>query len=150
MNFKAADVDGKMMRTGHLALVVAIAACAALFPASAGADSILPVQPTAAPLGPANGMVEMDSTGGGTIDYRVYYDGRGKVAREELASRHDGRMDTFYYYKDGVLQRVEIDTKGSGKIDLWVYLLDGKYVQRYERDTTGSGKPDVVRVFGRN
>jgi hypothetical protein len=60
-------------------------------------------------------------------------------------------MDTFYYYKDGLLQRVEIDTKGTGKIDLWVYLTaDGNSVQRYERDTTGSGKPDVVRVFGVN
>ena len=150
MNFKAANVDGKMMRTGHLALAAAIAAYTAFFPAFAGADSILPVRPTAASSGPANGMVEMDSTGGGIVDYRVYYDGRGKVAREELASRHDGKMDTFYYYKDGILQKVEIDSKGSGKIDLWVYLLDGKYVQRYERDTTGSGKPDVVRVFGQN
>jgi hypothetical protein len=153
MNFKALDVDGKMMRTGQLALVVAFAAMAASavsFPARAGADSILPVQPMAAAMGPANGMVELDTTGGGTIDYRVYYDGRGKVAREEIASKHDGRMDTFYYYKDGILQKVEIDSKGTGRIDLWVYLLDGKYVQRYERDTTGSGKPDVVRVFGQN
>jgi hypothetical protein len=73
------------------------------------------------------------------------------VDHEELDFNHDGKMDTFYYYKSGRLQRVEIDSKGNGKIDIWVYLMDdGESVQRYERDTTGSGKPDVVRAFGVN
>jgi len=99
-------------------------------------------------MGPPNGVVETDTTGSGKPDYRAYYDSRGRLLREEMDYAHKGRMDTFYYYKNGVLDRVEIDSKGSGKIDIWVYLLDGKYVQRYERDTTGSGKPDVVRVFG--
>jgi hypothetical protein len=150
MNFEARGADGKVMRTSHLALAASVAACLALSAGPAAADSIIPVPPMASPRGPANGMVELDSTGSGSIDYRVYYDGRGNVSREELASRHNGKMDTFYYYKDGVLEHVEIDTKGNGKIDLWVYLMDGKYVQRYERDTTGSGKPNLVRVFGQN
>ena len=110
----------------------------------------MPAASRAEPRGVANSIVESDSTGSGVIDYRVYYDQRGKVAREEMDYNHRGRMDTFYYYKDGVLQRVEIDSKGTGKIDIWVYLVDGTYVQRYERDTTGSGKPDLVRNFGVN
>ncbi len=150
MNFEALGADGRVMKTAQLALFAAVlAACLLLSPGRAAADSIIPSPPMSSPRGPANGVVELDSVGSGSIDYRVYYDGKGSVSREELASKHNGKFDTFYYYKDGVLQRVEIDTKGNGKIDLWVYLLEGKYVQRYERDTTGSGKPDVVRVFGK-
>jgi len=149
MNFEADRADGRVMKTAQLAFAAAVAAILSVAAHPAATDSLVPSPPASSPRGPANGMVELDSMGSGFIDYRVYYDGRGNVAREELASRHDGKFDTFYYYNDGVLQRVEIDTKGNGKIDLWVYLLDGKYVQRYERDTTGSGKPDVVRVFGK-
>jgi hypothetical protein len=112
------------------------------------ADSLIPAAPQANPRGAPNSIVETDSMGSGVIDYRVYYDQRGKVAQEEMDYNHRGRMDTFYFYEDGVLQRVEIDSKGTGKIDIWVYLADGTYVQRYERDTTGSGKPDLVRTFG--
>jgi hypothetical protein len=141
-----AAVDGEMMHTLRLSFLAAALFSVIALP-GAFADSIGPVGPPLLPQGPANGVVE-DRSGNGDVDYRVFYDQRGKVEHEEIASRHDGRMDTFYYYKDGVLQRVEIDSKGTGKIDLWVYLLDGKYVQRYERDTTGSGTPDLVRTFG--
>ena len=103
----------------------------------------------ASPVGPPGSTAELDRDGDGVIDYRATYDERGKVLREELDYNSDGKMDTFYYYKEGVLQRVEIDSKFVGKVDIWVYLLDGKYVRRYERDTTGSGKPDFVRDFGK-
>jgi hypothetical protein len=99
------------------------------------------------PQGPPNGSVELDRNGDGLIDYRVYYDARGKVAREELDSNFSGKMDTFYYYKDGILQRVELDTHSNGKIDLVVYILDGTYVQRYER-LDANGKTILVRDFG--
>ena len=114
------------------------------------ADSLIPATPAVSPRGAPNSIVELDISGGGAVDYRVYYDQRGKVAREEMDYSHRGRMDTFYYYKEGVLERVEIDSKGTGKIDIWVYVKDGTYVSRYERDTTGSGKPDLVRNFGVN
>ena len=148
MNFKGSPVDGELMRTRLLlALTVALALAAA--PGARADSPMLPAPPPAVPQGPPNGMVEQSSTGSGTPDYRVYFDSRGRPAREELDFLHRGKMDTFYYYKNGVLDRVEIDSKGDGKIDIWVYLLDGQYVQRYERDTTGSGKPDVVKVFGK-
>src|SRR5208283_2470246 len=136
----------KLMRTLQLPLLAALFTAFLALP-NASADPIVPAGPLIPPQGPPNGVVE-DNGGSGGVDYRVFYDGRGKVEHEELASRHDGRMDTFYYYKDGVLSRVEIDSKGNGRIDIWVYLTsDGKYVQRYERDTKGTGTPDLVRTF---
>lgn len=136
------------MGTPRLVAAAALLALATVLPV--WPDSFLPVPPPSSPQGPPNGVVETDSTGRGTPDYRAYYDSRGRLVREEMDYAHKGRMDTFYYYKNGLLDRVEIDSKGTGKIDIWVYLLDGKYVQRYERDTTGNGTPDLVRVFGTN
>ncbi len=109
--------------------------------------SLVPTPPTAGPRGAPNSVVELDRNGDGKVDYRVVYDQSGAVLREEMDFNFDGKMDTFYYYKSGVLQRVEIDSNNTGRIDIWVYLLDGKYVQRYERDTNGDGKPDLIRVF---
>jgi hypothetical protein len=136
-----------MTKTALAAFIVLLvsASLGALDKASPGA---IPPAPGFQERGPANGMVELDRNGDGKVDYRVYYDGNGKVSREELDFDFDGTMDTFYYYAGGVLQRQEIDTNGDGKIDLWVYLLDGTYVQRYERDTDGDGKPDIVKTFG--
>jgi len=113
-------------------------------PGSSGA----PAAPTPLlPRGAPNGTVELDRNGDELIDYRVYYDAKGKVAREELDFNFDGTMDTFYYYKDGVLQREELDTHFNGKIDLVVYILDGAYVQKYER-LDENGKVILVRDFG--
>lgn len=136
------------MRTAVLLAMVAGLAIAPI-PRIPADSPVMPAPPPTIPQGPPNGMVESSTTGNGSPDYRVYFDSRGRPAREELDFLHRGRMDTFYYFKDGVLDRVEIDSKGTGKIDIWVYLLEGKYVQRYERDTTGSGKPDVVRDFSK-
>ncbi|MGA2478032.1 MAG: hypothetical protein ABSG63_04695 [Spirochaetia bacterium] len=128
------------LATAFALLVVPLAA------AEAPPFAITP--PPAAAQGSPNSMVETSLAGDGLIDYRVYYDRKGNLSREELDYNHDGKMDTFFYYQGGVLQRVEIDSRFNGKIDIWVYLLEGKYIQRYERDTTGSGKPDVIKDFG--
>jgi hypothetical protein len=131
----------------HLPLLAAVCMAFTAGP-GANAESTVPAAPQAPPQGLPNGVVEVDRSGSGAVDYRVYYDSQGKVSREEMDYNHHGRMDTFYYYRNGVLERVEIDSKGSGSIDIWVYIADGKYIQRWERDTTGSGRPDLVRTFG--
>ncbi len=136
------------MKTSWRALLVA--AALTLAAGSAIAQTASPVQAPAAPAkGVPGSTVDIDTRGDGVIDYRVSYDRNGNVASEELDYDHDGVMDTFFFYKEGVLEHEEIATSGHGKVDLWIYLTpDGKYVQRYERDTNGDGKPDVVRTFG--
>ena len=137
------------MKTRHWAPFVMTCVVCALAAPRLGAQEPFPLPPPmAAQQGVPGSVVELDRNGDGRIDYRVIYDANGKVSQEQLDFKGTGRMDTFYYYKDGVLDRVEIDSTGTGKIDIWVYLIDGKYVQRYERDTDGDGKPDVVRKFG--
>ena len=140
---------GLTMRLPLRTLVAAAAAAAflAAAPAARAQAPGIPAAPPASPKGPPGGVVELDSRGDGFIDFRISYDANGQIAEEDLDFNHKGRMDTFYYYKAGVLQRVEIDTKDTGKVDLWVYLVDGSYVQRYEQDTDGDGKPDKVRSF---
>jgi hypothetical protein len=130
-----------------LLCLLAAAGLSALDKAAPGSPAAPPAPAPLLPQGAPNGTVELDRNGDGVIDYRVYYDAKGRVSREELDSNLDGKMDTFYYYKDGVLQRVELDTHFNGKIDLIVYLLDGTYVQRYER-LDENGKPYLVRDFG--
>ena len=138
---------GRVMKIPPVLAVLAACALCAISPAAWG-DPAVPLAPAGAAQGAPNGLVELDRDGDGRIDYRVNYDQRGNVASEELDFNFDGVMDTFYYYKAGILQRVEIDSKNNGRIDIWVYLIDGVYVQRYERDTDGDGKPDLVRDFG--
>jgi hypothetical protein len=127
--------------------LLAGAGLSALDKAAPGSMAAPPVPTPLLPQGAPNGTVELDRNGDGVVDYRVYYDAKGRVAREELDFNFDGKMDTFYYYEDGVLQREELDTHLDGKIDLIVYLLDGKYVKGYER-LDGNGKPYLVRDFG--
>ena len=139
------------MRTPRLILV-------GLFAASAlgGLDRQAPgvLADTSPPLSSAidgvrNGISEIDRNDDGIIDYRVYNDEKGRVAREEMDFNYDGKMDTFYIYRDGALEREEIDSGFDGRVDIWVYLVQGKYIERYERDTDGDGKPDLVKRFGR-
>jgi hypothetical protein len=137
---------GWIMTYRHL-FPAALTALLLCLHATARAEPLVPVAPSAVTRGTPNGAVELDRDGDGKIDYRVVYDQSGLVSREELDFNNDGRMDTFYSYKAGVLDKVEIDSKNNGTIDIRVYLLNGTYVQRYERDTDGDGKPDLVRTF---
>jgi hypothetical protein len=90
-----------------------------------------------------------DTNGDGRIDYAVKMDGQDRKQLEALDYNHDGRMDDFVYYSNGVPVREEIDSNYDGKIDLWVYLYQGVYIERYEQDTNFDGIPDIVRNYGK-
>lgn len=99
--------------------------------------------------GVKNGIFELDRNDDGRVDYVLYNDAAGSLAREELDFNFDGKMDDFRYYRAGVAVREEIDSDFDGRIDIWVHILKGEFIERYERDTDGDGKPDTVRSFGR-
>lgn len=90
---------------------------------------------------------EADRDKDGRVDHRIFNDNKGRRLYEELDFNYDGRMDDFYYYKDGELEREEIDSDYNGKVDVWIALYQGKYIRRIEQDKNGDGKPDAVTDY---
>jgi hypothetical protein len=101
-------------------------------------------RPTAAPAAPPSPFknVEVrDVNGDGIPDLWVYFNPQkaGEVVRQEEASKGDGRVDTWSYFKDGQLVRRDVDAKGQGRPDTVFYYNNDKIV-REERDETGQGR----------
>lgn len=88
-----------------------------------------------------------DTNGDGRPDYALKLDDRGEKKWEAVDHNHDGMMDNFYQYRNGVLHRQELDTNHDGSIDLWIYMHDGVRVQGYRRDTNHDGVADLIRDF---
>jgi hypothetical protein len=99
-----------------------------------------PPPPAVAPK-PFKNVDVRDINGDGVPDLWVYYDPQkpGEIMRQEEASKGDGRVDTWSYFKDGKLLRREVDTKGRGRPDA-VFFYDGDQITREERDETGEGR----------
>jgi hypothetical protein len=99
-------------------------------------------KPIAAPTpsSPFKNVEVRDINGDGVPDIWIYYNPQkpGEVVRQEEASKGDGRVDTWSYFRDGKLMRREIDTLGQGRPTTVYYYNDDKIV-REERDETGKG-----------
>jgi hypothetical protein len=65
----------------------------------------------------------------------------GTVARIEVATRRDGRVNRVEFYEKDVMVRVEEDTDGDGKPDKWE-RFDGGRLASVDLDTTKSGTPN--------
>ncbi len=89
-----------------------------------------------------------DSNGDGKVDYLEKLDEDGRKVVEVLDFNHDGFMDDFYYFTDGIITLREIDSNFDNKIDIWVYIKEGKYIEKYERDLDFNGSIDQVKKFG--
>ncbi|MFP4563157.1 MAG: hypothetical protein ACLFRY_07575 [Spirochaetia bacterium] len=92
--------------------------------------------------------IRTDRDGDGNFDYNLQINESGRKMYEELDFNHDGAMDDFYYYSDGVLERREIDSNYDGAVDIWVYLYEGVYIERYEMDKDFDGEVDKIETFG--
>ena len=81
-----------------------------------------------------------DINGDGVPDLWIYYNPlkSGEIVRQEEASKGDGRVDTWSYFKEGKLLRRDVDTHGQGRPTTVYYYTDDKMV-REERDEAGSG-----------
>ncbi len=73
-----------------------------------------------------NGRVsvqEIDTSGNGTIDTRIFYEGGQPVrAERDMKNRStvaEWRPDRWEYYVDGRTVRIGTDVDGDGKVDRW-------------------------------
>ena len=73
-------------------------------------------------------MEVKDINGDGVPDLWIYYNPQkpGEIVRQEEATKGDGRVDTWSYFKDGKLVRREVDTKGQGRPDTIFYYAGDK------------------------
>ncbi len=89
-----------------------------------------------------------DTNGDGVPDLWIYYDPQkpGEIIRQEEATKGDGRVDTWSYFKDGKLIRRDVDTKQQGRPDT-VYYYDGDKLAREEHDETGQGRITYRAIY---
>lgn len=100
-----------------------------------------PVTPPTATPAPFKNVEVRDVNGDGIPDLWIYYNPQkpGEVMRQEEASKGDGRVDTWSYFKDGQLTRRDVDSKGQARPDT-VFYYDGDKIVREERDESGQGR----------
>jgi hypothetical protein len=101
-----------------------------------------------APPSPFKNMEVRDTNGDGVPDLWIYYNPLkpGEIIRQEEATKGDGRVDTWSYFKDGKLVRREVDTTGQGRPDA-VFYYDNDKMAREERDETGQGKMTYRAIY---
>src|SRR5258708_10166863 len=63
-----------------------------------------------------------------------YDDKTGRLKRLELASKKNGKIDTWTYMDGTRIDRIEIDRDGDGNIDRWEYYFDNQ-LSRVGRST---------------
>jgi hypothetical protein len=102
----------------------------------------------AAPSSPFRNVEVRDTNGDGVPDLWIYYNPLkpGEIVRQEEATKGDGRVDTWSYFKDGKLVRREVDTTGQGKPDK-VFYYDNDKIAREERDETGQGRMTYRAIY---
>lgn len=91
-----------------------------------------------------------DTNGDGIPDLWIYYNPQnpGEIVRQEEATKSNGNVDTWSYFKSGKLVRRELDTKGQGRPDTF-YYYDNDRITREERDEGGEGRV-TYRAFYQN
>jgi hypothetical protein len=105
--------------------------------ASLGKSASYPPKPASSPF---RNVEVRDINGDGAPDLWIYYNPKnpGEIVRQEEATKGDGLVDTWSYFKDGQLVRRDIDTKGHGRPDT-VFYFDNDKIAREERDESGQG-----------
>jgi hypothetical protein len=106
-----------------------------------------PPTPPVAPK-PFKNVDVRDINADGVPDLWIYYNPQkpGEIMRQEEASKGDGVVDTWSYFKDGKLVRREVDTKGHGKPDTSFFYANDQ-IAREERDENGEGRITYRAVY---
>lgn len=108
----------------------------------------LPKPIVAPPQTPFKNVEVRDINGDGIPDLWIYYDPQreGEILRQEEATKADGRVDTWSYFKDGKLVRREVDTQQTGRPDT-VYFYNDDKITREERDESGHGHMTYRAIY---
>ncbi len=109
------------------------------------------VAPTPTPTpSPFKNVEIRDTNGDGIPDLWIYYNPQKpkEIIRQEEATKGNGNVDTWSYFKDGKLVRREVDSKGQGRADTF-FFYDNDQIVREERDETGQGRI-TYRAFYQN
>jgi hypothetical protein len=96
--------------------------------------------PPPMPPTPFKNMEVKDINGDGVPDLWIYYNPQnpGEIVRQEEATKYDGTVNAWSYFKQGKLVRRDVDNHGQGKPDT-VFYYDGDKIAREERDESGRG-----------
>lgn len=96
---------------------------------------------SASPASPFKNVEIKDLNGDGIPDLWIYRNPLkpDEMIRREEATKGDGRVDMWSYFKDGKLVRREVDKRGDGRPNT-VYYYDDEKLVREERDENGDGR----------
>lgn len=75
------------------------------------------------------------------IDAWITRNPETEVARAEVSTRRNGKIDRWEHYVKGQLVRVDLDTDGNGKPDRWMTYEDGILMDTFI-DADEDGQPD--------
>ncbi|MPZ76849.1 MAG: hypothetical protein GEU77_10010 [Deltaproteobacteria bacterium] len=105
-------------------------------------------QATSPPSTPFKNVKVRDINGDGVPDLWIYYNPHnpGEILRQEEATKSDGRVNSWSYFKDGQLVRRDVDTTGQGRPDI-VFYYDGDKIAREERDESGRGHISYRAIY---
>jgi hypothetical protein len=89
-----------------------------------------------------------DINGDGVPDLWIYHNPRnpGEIVRQEEATKYDGTVNAWSYFKDGKLVRRDVDSQGQGRPDTVFYYTDDK-IAREERDESGTGRISYRAIY---
>ena len=74
---------------------------------------------------------------------------RASPVRQEVASKNDGQIDTWYFYNAaGEIERRGQDPSRSGKATVWIYYQNGQAV-RSEEDSKSNWQVQPHGPFAR-
>jgi hypothetical protein len=96
--------------------------------------------PAPVPATPFKNSEVKDINGDGVPDLWIYYSPQnpGEIVRQEEATKYDGTVNAWSYFKNGKLVRRDVDSHGQGKPDT-VFYYEGDKIAREERDESGRG-----------
>jgi hypothetical protein len=88
-------------------------------------------------------IINEDSDNDGHPDRIVHLAPSGDIEQLEADTNGDLKMDTYQYYKHGIVERIERDTDADGDIDERDLLTNGKPTTRHSLDEHG----DIVGLL---